>query len=149
MVKKLMTKLVLLAPLALFAVLSVQTIAAVDVPPPPPGFTWQEVPELKAAFLKPNDWFFKREEQNGTLAFFITKENIDKNGQFQTGLTVNVFHLKKDPAVERGKYMIDQLATTKHVEEWTPDVGPFREFGCLAKDTDSTGTVVMQTLHEI
>lgn len=97
-----MTKLVLLALLIFFVTLSVQTIAAIDVPPPPPGFTWQEIPELKAAFLKPNGWFFNREEQKGTLAYFITKENIETNGQFQTGLTVNVFHLKKDPAVERG-----------------------------------------------
>jgi hypothetical protein len=52
----------------------VQNIAAIDVPPPPPGFTWQEIPELKAAFLKPNGWFFKREEQKATLAYFITKE---------------------------------------------------------------------------
>ena len=115
MVKKLMTKFVLLALLTLFVALSVQTIAAVDVPPPPPGFTWQEIPELKAAFLKPSGWFFKREEQKGTLAYFITKENIDKNGQFQTGLTVNVFHLKKDPAVERGKYIICLLYTSRCV----------------------------------
>lgn len=39
-----------------------------DLPPPPSGFSWQEVPELKAAFLKPNGWFFKREEEKGTLA---------------------------------------------------------------------------------
>ena len=130
----------------LFAMLILGTICAIDVPPPPPGFTWQEIPELKAGILKPNGWFFKREEQKGTLAYFITKEDIDKNGQFQTGLTVNVFHLKKDPAVERGKYMIDQLATAKHGEKWARDIGPFREFGCLTKDTDSSGTTVMQTL---
>jgi hypothetical protein len=130
----------------LFAMLSLQTMSAIDVPPPPPGFTWQEIPELKAALLKPNGWFFKREEQKGTLAYFITKENIDKDGQFQTGLTVNVFHLKKDPAVERAKYMIDQLATAKHGEKWAQDVGPFREFGCLTKDTDASGTTVMHTL---
>jgi hypothetical protein len=141
-----MKNLVPLSLLALFVTLSVQTIVAIDVPPPPPGFTWQEIPELKAAFLKPNGWFFKREEQRGTLAYFITKEDIDKSGQFQTGLTVNVFHLKKDPAVERGKYMIDQLAATKHGEKWSRDFGPFREFGCLTKDTDSSGTIVMQTL---
>lgn len=75
----------MLALVTLLLTLSVDTIAAVDVPPPPPGFTWQEIPELKAAFLKPNGWFLKREEQKGTLAYFITKENIDKNGEFQTG----------------------------------------------------------------
>jgi hypothetical protein len=78
-----MAELTQLILLALFAVIPVQTIAAIDVPSPPPGFTWQEIPELKAAFLKPNGWFFKREEQKGTLAYFITKEDIGKNGQFQ------------------------------------------------------------------
>lgn len=135
-----------LALLTLVLMISVRIVVAVDVPQPPPGFTWQEIPELKAAFLKPNGWFFRREEQKSTLAYFITKENIDKNGQFQTGLTINVFHLKKDPAVEKGKYMIDQISTAKHGEKWSRDFGPFREFGCLAKDTDSSGTTVANYL---
>jgi hypothetical protein len=48
--------------------------------------------------------------------------------------------------VERGQDTIQQLAATKHVKAWAQDAGPFREFGCLAKDTDSSGTVVIQTL---
>ena len=131
--------------LGLLAMLFAQTLLAITFPTPPAGFTWQEIPELKAAFLKPDGWFYKREEQKSTLAYFITKENIDKNGRFQTGLTVNVFHLKKDSAVERGKDIIQQLATTKNVKAFERDAGPFREFGCLAKDTDSSGTTVMYT----
>lgn len=141
-----MTKLVQLTVLTLFAVLSAETTAAIDVPPPPPGFTWQEIPELKAAFLRPHGWFFKREEQKGTLAYFITKEEIDKNGKFQTGLTVNIFQLKNDSAVDRGKSMIDHIADTKHAEKWAWYTGPFREFGCLTKDTDPTSTSVVYTL---
>jgi hypothetical protein len=41
--------------------------------------------------------------------------------------------------------MINQLAANKHGEKWNRDLGPFKEFGCLVKDTDSTGTIVMQT----
>jgi hypothetical protein len=132
--------------LTFLAVVFVQTMSAVELPAPPAGFTWQEISELKAAFLRPNGWFFKREEQKGTLAYFITKENIDKGGEFQTGLTVNVFHLKTDSAVERGKGLINQLAVDKHGEKWAQDVGPFREFGCLYKDTDASGTSVVHTL---
>jgi hypothetical protein len=76
----------------------------------------------------------------------LPKEDIDKQGGFQTGLTVNVFKLKKDPAVERAKYMIEQIAESKHVEEWAKAIGPFREFGCRTKDTDASGTVVMETV---
>jgi hypothetical protein len=132
--------------ISLLTALFVHSVTAIELPPPPPGFTWQEIPELKAAFLLPNGWFFKREENKGTLAYFLTKENIENNGQFQTGLTVNVFRLKKDNAVEKGKSFIDQLATKKRGEKWAKDVGPFKEFGCLTKDADPSGTSVVQTL---
>jgi len=45
-------------------------------------------------------------------------------------MSLNVFHLKKDPAVERGKYMIENMAKAKHAEMWTQKAGPFQEFGC-------------------
>ena len=124
----------------------IQIAAAIDLPPAPAGFVWQEVPELKAAFLKPSGWFFRQEVQQGTQAYFITKEDISKGGEFKTGLTLNVFHLRSDPAVERGKSMIENVATSKHGETWTQKFGPFIEFGCLVKDTDATGTTVMNVL---
>jgi hypothetical protein len=117
-----------------------------DMPTPPTGFAWQEIPELKAAVLRPSGWFFKREETKGTKAYFITKESIEDGGEFQTGLTVNVFQHKKGSAVESAKVFIDQLAAKKHGEEWAKDVGPFKEFGCLTRDTDASGTTVVQTL---
>jgi hypothetical protein len=130
----------------LAATLFVQNLYAVDLPKPPSGFTWQEVPELKAAFLKPDGWFFKREENKGTQAYFVTRENLDQKGEFETGLTVNVFRLKQDSAVDRGKALIDRIASTKHGKQWTQSAGPFQEFGCLSKDTDASGTIVMQSL---
>jgi hypothetical protein len=131
---------------AFFATLFVQTMFSMELPPPPSGFAWQEIPEIKAAFLRPNGWFFKREEQKGTLAYFITKEDIDKNSKFDTGLTVNVFHLKKDSAVERSAKLVDQLAADNHVDKWAREIGPFREFGCSYKDTDPGGTSIIHTL---
>src|SRR5207253_2668928 len=102
-----MKKIVILAfVVALFA----QTLDAIELPNAPSGFTWQEVPELKAAFLKPNGWFFKQENSKGTLAYFITQEDLTKSSEFSTGLSLNVIHLKKESAVERGKAMIDQMA---------------------------------------
>jgi len=123
-----------------------QAASAIDLPTPPEGFSWQEIPELKAAFLKPAGWHFKREEQKGTLAYFITKENIEKTGEFQTGLTVNVFKNRKKSAVEQARDIVDRIAADKHGEKWGKDVGPFREFGCRTKDTDASGTIIMQTL---
>lgn len=135
-----------IAVLTLAASLLVQTLRATDLPKPPGGFTWQEVPELKAAILKPDGWFFKKESDKGTLAYFITKEDLNKSDQFSTGLTVNVFHLKQDSAVDHGKDLINNMASQHHVKPWIQSFGPFQEFGCLLKDTDTTGTIVMHAL---
>jgi len=40
---------------ALFLVVSSAVVLAADLPPAPDGFTWQEVPDIKAAVLKPQD----------------------------------------------------------------------------------------------
>lgn len=129
-----MKKLMLFASLLFL----VQSALAIDLPPAPSGFTWQQIPELKAAFLRPNGWFFRKEEQKGTLTYFITKEDISKTGEFHTGLTVNVFHLKKDSAVDRGRDLIDQIATQKHANKFSQEAGPFKEFGCHYTDSEAT-----------
>jgi len=136
-----------IALLAVVLLLFVQTIDAIELPKPPSGFTWQEVPELKAAFLKPDGWFFKQETKKGTLAYFITQEDLAKTNEFSTGLSLNVIHPKNDSAVERGKDMIDQMAVQHQVKSWSRQFGPFQEFGCELKDTDASGTVVMHALN--
>jgi hypothetical protein len=123
--------------LALILTALVAQSLATDLPKPPPGFTWQQISDLKAAILKPDGWHFKQEEQNGTLAYFITKESIDNGGDFDTGLTINVFRGSEGPAVERGQALIDQIAAKMHVTAWSQTVGPFQEFGCDAKDSES------------
>lgn len=121
----------------LVAWLFAQPVWAVDLPAPPSGFTWQQIPELKAAFLKPDGWFFKHEEQKGTLAYFITKEDISRGGDFSTGLTVNVFQGLREPAPQRGQELIEQIASKMQCEVHTRTVGPFQESGCDAKDSVS------------
>jgi hypothetical protein len=132
--------------LAFLVAIRVHSSPVTDRPTPPPGFTWQEIQELKAAVLRPQGWFFKREESKGTLAYFITKESIENGGEFRTGLTVNVFRHKKDSAVDTAKIYIDQMAAKYHAEKWSKRVGPFEEFGCRFKDSDSSGTTVSQAL---
>ena len=133
---------------AVFCVALVSSLSfSVDHPSAPVGFTWQEVPELKAAFLKPEGWFFKQEEQKGTLAYFITKESIATGGEFKTGLSLNVFRrLKKSKAVDQAQYLIGNAISKHHVEPFQRRVGPFYQLGCELKDTDATGTIVMREI---
>ena len=131
---------------ALVVAFFAHALFAIELPKAPSGFTWQEVPEIKAAFLKPDGWFFKKENSKGTLAYFITKEDLTSNGEFATGLTINVFHFKQDSAVDHGKALIDQMATQHHVKTWSRAFGPFQEYGCELKDTDASGTIMMHAL---
>lgn len=80
------------------------------------------------------------------MAYFITKEDISKGGEFSTGLTVNVFHFKKDSAVEHGQALIEKMAANNHVQSASHTVGPFQEFSCQLKNTDATGTIEMYAL---
>ena len=61
-----------------------------DLPDPPDGFAWQWCDGIGMGFLRPNGWHFKQSMEKETHGVFITKENIDKENEFKTGLTVNV-----------------------------------------------------------
>jgi len=56
----------------------------------PAGFHWQALPEVKAAMLLPDGWYYKAEHPKGTEAYFLSQEEIGEGGEFQTGLSLNV-----------------------------------------------------------
>ena len=125
-----------------------RSVLAMDLPAPPGGFDWKEVPEIKAAFLVPKGWHFKRETQADTLALFITQEDISDGGSFATGLTINVFpRSKPGSATEYAQRFIAQMAAEKHADRtWARDAGPLRTFGCLIRDRSKTDTVILHTV---
>ena len=136
-----------LARVLLAVVFLAPTLHAADLPSPPSGFSWQQIPEVNSALLKPDGWYFKQAEKQGILGYFITKQDIDKLGHFDTGLTVNVFpKLGNGLAVERGKALIDKVAAAHNQMGWSRQAGQLQEFGCEIKDTDASGTEVMHAL---
>ncbi len=60
---------------------------AQELPTAPEGFSWERLPELKSALLKPKSWHVRREERGTTVGYFISKEPITEHGGFTTGLT--------------------------------------------------------------
>jgi hypothetical protein len=60
------------------------------LPSPPSGYSWQELKTVKSAILLPNGWYFDERTDGQTLGFFVTKEELAKHGNFETGFTVNV-----------------------------------------------------------
>ena len=134
-------------PLIAIAIAVAPSAPPMDLPKAPSGFAWKELPEIKAAFLVPAGWHFKREAKGNTLAYFITREKIDELGHFETGLTVNVFRrFSGGPAVSYARTFISGLAA-KHSTEAIPlQTGPFEGFGCRYVNVDATGSI---TIHEL
>ena len=107
-----------------------------ELPEAPEGFEWKKIKKIKAAFLVPTGWHFKAEKYDDTLAYFITKENIDDVGRFDTGLSINVFRKLKDrDAVEYARKFVESMAEQNAlVHDWTIDMGAFKGFGCLTRN---------------
>jgi hypothetical protein len=109
-----------------------------DLPAAPAGLAWKRIDAVRAAFLVPEGWHFKQEKNGDTIAFFITAEDIEKNGGFQTGLTVNVIHLKKDAAPERAALFIADLAEAAEIlTQWHEKKGVMTIFGCKARKEEA------------
>ena len=91
-----------------------------DLPTAPAGYSWQEIPEIRAAFLKPTGWHFKRESQRGPRRFHHARKTFDNVGPIHTGLTINVIReMKGRSAVEYAKSFVDRLTSDKRGERST------------------------------
>lgn len=112
---------------------------AEDPPPAPEGYSWKKLDSVKAAFLMPQGWYFKQEGQGDTRAFFLTQEDIDTKGEFETGLSLNVVRLKKDKAPERAALFIAQLTQTPGHElqdTWKVEAGVLQGLGARFRQTE-------------
>lgn len=60
----------------------------IDLPNPPAGFTWVSMPEARAVFLKPDEWYEINKGTKDAITYAISKEQITESEQFETGLTM-------------------------------------------------------------
>ena len=116
------------------AAVSAPALVAQAPPPAPDGFSWKSIESVKASFLTPTGWHFREEDHDGARAFFITQEEIVDGGQYETGLSVNVQKLKKDPAPERAAQFIAALmAANEALDSWKRQQGALEAFGCRVR----------------
>ena len=95
----------------------------------PKGFAWKRIDSIKASFLVPEGGTSRRRRRTARARFFITKEDIGKGGSFETGLSVNVQTLKKDPAQERAAAFIGEISRAGEVlESWGAETGVMKGY---------------------
>lgn len=71
-----------------------------QLPEPPDGFKWVEFKEVKCAVLVPLGWYVKHQNAGDKNMRAISKENIDQEGRFETGLT---FIATQNVSTKQGK----------------------------------------------
>lgn len=130
--------------------LGVAVAAKPELPEAPDGFEWKRIKRAKMAFLVPDGWHFKSVEQGKALAYFITKENIDDVGRFETGLSININRRLEgvDAVAYAREFVAGMIAENTRIDDWTTDSGVLKGFGCLTRNAveGEDVSIVMHTL---
>ncbi|MBJ6110504.1 hypothetical protein JAO73_15885 [Hymenobacter sp. BT523] len=63
--------------------------------PAPTGWTWQVLPEIKAAMPLPTGWYYKVTGEKGAPTYYLTPEETGENDEFQEGLSLQVVRKAK------------------------------------------------------
>ena len=86
---------------------------SIPLPDAPDGFTWQPMPEIQGAALKPDGWHFKKGKNGNSILYFITKEKFTNTPHYETG-----FSLKMTPGIPE-QYNLKPTEYAKKVREET------------------------------
>lgn len=120
----------------------------IKLPEPPKGYSWETFPAIKAAFLKPEGWFVLKVPLEASYGIMISKEKVEENKFFKTGMTVNVIkEIDKKTNMSAYKYALAARAEAKKsltfTNEWEKDMGPFKSIGFIytKKDQEESFTV--------
>jgi len=62
---------------------------------PPPGYLWESTVLPHTSFLRPDGWYFRREDTGATFSYFISRQPIPPDSTsgddvFDVGVTINV-----------------------------------------------------------
>lgn len=130
---------VLLAPVA----------GTIELPPAPAGYLWRSIEDIQSAFLVPASWHFKEVRAKGTRSFFITRENIDERGGFETGLTINFVQKgdEFDPVAYAAALVLEVVEHNEVLEEpFEAGGGTLKGYGCRVRTVTGAGPLIMQHL---
>jgi hypothetical protein len=111
------------------------------LPQAPKGYSWEYGEQSQLRFLRPQGWHLKAVEQDGALAYFITREPIPPDAkmgslQFETGISINVFRgVSSAKGMATSAYalayvqIIAQSAKHETLDTWQSQCGSFVTYG--------------------
>lgn len=120
---------------------------APELPAAPDGFVWKRLDAIKGALLMPVGWHYKEQSAKGTLAFFVTEEDIDRVGRYDTGLSLNVVRNLNTPAPDYARALVARMASqNQRLASWNAGIGLLQGAGCQLR-VIQPGPVVPRRLH--
>ena len=109
---------------------------------------------MSGAFLKPVSWHFLAEERNGVQGYFLTKEDIQADKEFLTGLTINVIrdslgimHLSASDFARAFIGMAAETDDEEVIHSWESSVSTLESFGVRVRNvSDPEAPIIMHRL---
>jgi len=116
----------------------------------PNGYTWQESKKARIAIPLPSGWHVKEEDNKGTIGLFLSKEDINAEGSFMTGYTLNYIEqftekAKSGPAKYAVRFIMEAQKKGEIVKEsWVNEIAEgITGFGLRYRDLAKTPTVLI------
>lgn len=119
-----------------------------ELPAPPAGFDWQRLEPANAHLLVPEGWHFRQEQNEGTLAYFVTETAIVPGELFEVGLSLNVIpqmqaRTGQHNAASYAEAYIRRCADSyEGAKAWEFEQGPFAGYGCEFTHEARPGSVI-------
>lgn len=120
-----------------------------ELPAPPDGFKRVMICDDKMSLLQPDGWYFKKvNDKPNATGYFITKEKIEKQGLYETGLALNIAtNVKKQsgkkPSEYAAYYLAKQARRGKELDVFSREIGPFRNIGGRFLIKDDQGELII------
>lgn len=114
-----------------------------NLPNPPDGYVWRPLDYVLGHLPVPREWHWKVEQTAQSMNYFASKENIDVEGKFKTGMSIWVIRLEKggDPADFGRRWVGELLKHGTLIDTSSNTTPPFRSFACRIRDTVTTDHV--------
>jgi len=113
------------------------------------GFKWQILSEINGAFQMPTNWHFFKEENAGQLAYFLTKESMETEGSYKTGLSVKVIkkakeNIGKDAVKYAREIVAEMMRNTDTIGTAVGQASTVFQFTCRSriKAKDGSSTII-------
>ncbi len=125
---------------------------ALTLPPPPAGYGWVEFKEGRSAYLRPDGWFVRTQQEGEVATLFVSKEDMTQTGGYRTGLSVNVIRNVRQragvPPSQFARRSVAKTASSREVlSQWaTPGDGGLLNVGFRYRDSSPLPALLVHTV---